>query len=81
MPSSGAGETTAAAGAMVSFFGGLSIFRKLGVCVAVASRWPIRASVGTQTNTATLSRTAARASARVKRGERQLLPKVIAVLL
>ena len=81
MPLSGIGETTPAAGAMVSFFGGLSMFRKLGACVEVASRWLIRASVGTQTNTTTLSRTAARASASVKRGDRRVLPKAIAFLL
>ena len=80
-PLSGTGEITAAAGAMVSFFGGLSMFRKLGACVEVASRWPIRARVGTHTNTPTLSRTAARASARVKRGDRRVVPKAIAVLL
>jgi hypothetical protein len=75
------GEVTAAAGAMVSFFGGLSIFRKLGACVEVASLWPIRARVGTHTNTTTPSRTAARASASVKREDRRVLPKAIALLL
>ena len=70
------------AGATVTFFGGLSMFRKLGACVEVASRWPIRASVGTHTNTTTLSRTAARASASVEAGRPNgQLPKAIAVLL
>ena len=78
---SGIGEITEAAGAMVSFFGGLSIFRKLGACVEVVSRCPIRVRVGTDTKTTTLSRTAARASASVKRGDRTVLPKAVAVLL
>ena len=81
IPLSGIGEITAAAGTTVSFFGGLSIFRKLGACVEVASRWPIRARVGTHTNTPTLSRTAARASASVKRGDRRVLPKAIELLV
>jgi hypothetical protein len=77
---SGIGEITAAADAMVSFFGGLSIFLKLGAGVEVASRWPIRARVGTHTNTTTPSRTAARASASLKQGKRKVLPKVRVLL-
>jgi hypothetical protein len=68
---SGAGVITATTGAMVTFFGGQSMFLlKLGaweIGKTGSSFCPIRVSAGTHTSTTTLSNTTARASSNPNR--------------
>jgi hypothetical protein len=60
---SAAGEATAVAGAIVTFFGGQSMFlAKLGTREVVSSFWLMRVRPGTQTRTRTPSSADARAS-------------------
>ncbi len=61
----GIGETFATTVVTVIFFGGQSMFLKLGAREAVSSFWPIRVSEGTHTSRSTLSNASARAARRL----------------
>ena len=61
------GEAMATAVVTAAFFGGQSMFLKLGACEAVSSFCPARVSAGTHTSTRALS-SAARRTARRRSG-------------